>query len=792
MDGKSFDILSDKLNKLKEIVPEAFTEDKIDWEKLKAALCDDINFENERYNLNWAGKSDAFRVLQQRTSATLKPVPEESYPPSEMFPPGRGEGMDPFPNESENLFIEGENLEVLKVLQKSYFGKIKMIYIDPPYNTGNDSFIYPDKFSESKEEYLKRIGDKSEDGYLLKEGFFRKNSKDSGHYHSNWLSMMYPRLYIARNLLRDDGVIFVSIDDNEIHNLRMIMNEIFGEENFLAQLVWNLRSGSQAGHFTGSHEYILSFAKSKEGLKYFSDSNGGTIKHGALKKISKDNPESNITFPAGIEFEGDSAEFEEELGGSEKEYIRNSKMIFKNGKLKKPVTIGAGWAMRNQIISWLNGEETYDSKGQKVLKFYFNTQGILWYEKERGTIHPKTVLPAEVGNTKTGTDEIIKFFGKKIIDFPKPYQLIKFLIEVVCEKEDLILDFFAGSGTTAQAVLELNKEDVGNRKFILVQLPEKTAEDSEAYKAGYKTIADICKERIRRVIKNLTPAPSPAGEGLASTIDEASSYRENLFKGALPSLFEKAKQMRLVDTTEAEEKLWQILRNRQIENCKFRRQHPLYKFIADFYCHEKKLVVEVDGGYHNEKEQKEYDELRTEIINKYGIQVLRFTNEEVLNDIKNVKEKIKTALNSSHASSPLLEERGRRGEVGFGVFRLSPSNFKHWRSDLIESEEALNKMIDLFDTQLRPEAKELNMLYELILKSGYTLTDKIVEKNGFYLVSDKLAIVLSKIDQTIIDEIIKAKPQTCIILDNLFAGNDQLKTNTALQMNDAGVEMVVV
>lgn len=654
--SKSENIITDKLNKIKELFPEAFTEDKVDWEKLKAALGEDINFENERYNLNWAGKSDAFRVLQQRTPATLIPVKEESV------------NFD----ETENVFIEGENLEVLKVLQKSYFGKIKMIYIDPPYNTGNDSFIYPDKFAESKEEYLKRIGDKSEEGYLLKEGFFRKNSKDSGHYHSNWLSMIYPRLYIARNLLRDDGVVFVSIDDNEVHNLRMIMNEIFGEENFLAQLVWNLRSGSQAGHFTGSHEYILSFAKSKEGLKYFSDSNGGTIKHGALKKISKDNPLSDITFPEGIEFEGDKAEFEGVLGGSEKEYIRNGKMTFEKGKLKQPVTIGAGWAMRNQIISWLNGEETYDSKGQKVLKFYFNSQGILWYEKERGTIHPKTVLPDEVGNTKTGTDEIIRLFGRKIMDFPKPYQLLKFLIDVVCEKDDLVFDFFAGSGTTAQAVLELNKEDGGNRKFILVQLPEKTAEDSEAYKAGFKTIADICKERIRRAIKRLN-------QDSARLKDEQDGSQEKLFENPVDP----------------------------------------------------------------------------EIVNNHG------------------------------------------SDNGFKVFKLSPSNFKHWRSDLIESEEDLNKMVDLFDTQLKPGSLEMNMLYELMLKSGYTLTDKILvpmgeEKNGFYLVADKLSVVLNKIDQTIIDEILKTKPQTCIILDNLFADNDQLKTNTALQMKDAGVEMVTI
>lgn len=657
IDGKSENILKEKLNKLKEIIPEAFTEDKIDWEKIKATLGDDINFENERYNLNWAGKSDVFRVLQQRTSATLRPVKDESI------------NFD----ETENVFIEGENLEVLKVLQKSYFGKIKMIYIDPPYNTGNDSFIYPDKFSESKDQYLKRIGDKSEDGYLLKEGFFRKNSKDAGHYHSNWLSMMYPRLYIARNLLKDDGVIFVSIDDNEVHNLRMIMNEIFGEENFIAQLIWNLRSGSQAGHFTGSHEYILSFAKYKEGLKYFNDSNGGTINHGALKKISKDNPESDITFPIGIEFEGENAEFEGELGGSEKEFIKTGKMIFENGKLKEPVTIGAGWAMRNQIISWLNGEETYDSKGQKVLRFYFNSQGILWYEKERGTIHPKTVLPEEVGNTKTGTDEIIKLFGKKIMDFPKSYQLINFLINVVCEKDDIILDFFAGSGTTAQAVMELNKEDGGNRKFILVQLSEKTDENSEAYKAGYHTITDICKERIRRVIKK---------------IEETS----------------------------------------------------------------------------DEKRETKVSESQTELD-----------------------------LQTTSPSVPLLtKERDDGRSLGFKVFKLSQSNFKHWRSDIIDSEEDLNNMIDLFDSKLKPESEEMNILYELIIKSGYTLTDKIEQKTGFYLVADKLAVVVTKMDKQVIDEIIKAKPLSCIILDDLFAKNDQLKTNTALQMKDACVELITI
>ena len=250
MTGESLDIQQDQLEKLKQLFPEVITEGKIDWEKLQTTLGkENIEFLNERYVLNWAGKSEAFKVLQQSTTATLKPAPEESIN---------------FDN-TENVFIEGENLEVLKVLQKSYYGKVKVVCIDPPYNTGNDSFIYPDSFKESKEDYQKRIGEKDEEGYLLKEGFFRKNSKDSGHYHSNWLSMMYPRLFLAKNLLRDDGVIFVHIDDNEVHNLRLLMNEIFGEENFFAQVIVRSNSRGQTyKQIAKTHEYILVYTKNFE------------------------------------------------------------------------------------------------------------------------------------------------------------------------------------------------------------------------------------------------------------------------------------------------------------------------------------------------------------------------------------------------------------------------------------------------------------------------------------------------------------------------------------------------
>lgn len=245
MDGKSLDVRKENINRMKSLFPEAVTEDKIDWEQIKATLGEDIEFRDERYHLNWAGKSEAFRVLQQQTTATLKAARDESV------------DFDT----TQNLFIEGENLEVLKVLQKAYFGKIKMIYIDPPYNTGND-FVYSDKFAESREDYLKRSGTKDEKGMLQREGLFR-NSKDGGHYHSNWLSMMYPRLYLARNPLQEDGVIFVSIDDNEVHNLRVLMNEVFGEENFVAQitLLCNPKGRSQEKHFATNHEYLIVFSR---------------------------------------------------------------------------------------------------------------------------------------------------------------------------------------------------------------------------------------------------------------------------------------------------------------------------------------------------------------------------------------------------------------------------------------------------------------------------------------------------------------------------------------------------
>jgi len=491
LSGTSLDIKNEKIEKLKRVFPEVFTEGKIDSEKFKAALGEEVSTDGERYGLSWAGKSDCFRHIQETTTATLKPDRKES------------EDFDT----TENIFIEGDNLEVLKVLQKNYYGKIKMIYIDPPYNTGNDSFIYPDRFKEEKEDYELRAGIKDAEGLLTKDGFFRKNSKDTGHFHSNWLCMMYPRLFLAKNLLREDGVIFVSIDDNEVHNLRMIMNDIFGEENILAELVWDLGSGTAAGHFTRAHEYLLVFARDKTILSNFIyQGEADLISERAVKKISKGNPASRITFPPGIEFEGGSAKFEGVIGKSEKISIVEGNLEFKKGKLVSQVTLEAGWAMRDQILSWLNGEETYDTKGQKVKRFYFSKKGVLQYEKERGFVNPPSVLRG-IASTKKGSEEINQIFGKPVIDFPKPTELIKYLIELVCNDDDIVIDFFAGACCTAHAAMRTHQEADRHIRVISVQIAEECNEATDngknALSLGFKTIAELGKERIRRAGKKI-------------------------------------------------------------------------------------------------------------------------------------------------------------------------------------------------------------------------------------------------------------------------------------------------
>lgn len=464
-------------------------EHAIDFDVLRQELSDIIvEGPEERYQFTWPDKKKSILLANAPIAKTLRPCREESV------------DFDT----TENLYIEGDNLDALKLLQETYLGKVKMIYIDPPYNTGKD-FVYTDDFAIDTEEYLANSGQFDEDGNRLVQ-----NTESNGRFHTDWLNMMYPRLKLAKDLLSDDGVIFISIDDNEVENLKKICNEVFGEKNFLVNCIW-ISGRTAAAHFTNSHEYIIGYAKNINMLplfKYHGDDQ--LISDRTIKRPSAKNPISSIDFPAGIDFECEDKVFPSQFGDKEPVIVEKGIFECENKKLKYPVTLKAAWAMKDMIIKWLNGEEVYDQKGQRIKRFFFKSNGVLQYEKEKGTVHPNSVI--DDITTKNGTNELVGLFEADVFTFPKPTKLVQYFSSVL-SKEDIILDFFSGSATTAHAVMQLNAEDGGNRKFIMVQLPEPCDENSEAYKAGYKTIAEIGKERIRRAGKKiLEEHPEAAGK----------------------------------------------------------------------------------------------------------------------------------------------------------------------------------------------------------------------------------------------------------------------------------------
>lgn len=501
MDGTSLDISAENRARLKALFPTVFTETKndkgelvesVDFEKLKAELgtfTDLFEARRERYGMDWPGKKEALRLIQTPSAATLKPCREESV------------NFDT----TENLFIEGDNLEVLKLLQKSYYGKVKMIDIDPPYNTGKE-FIYPDNYSESLETYLEYAG--LIDGEGKK---FSTNTANEGRFHTKWLNMMYPRLYLARNLLRDDGVIFIHIDDNEVSNLRKICDEVFGEMNFLAQFAWRTDGNfDNQAKIKSTHEYILMYAKSEGSFphppvvdpsvptdsKLFREEIRNTIVKNGPK-----NPISDIELPTG--FPADFGEGRIQARSNAWPHYRTEALI-QNGKLIRPVVVSSGWSSKDLALDFIrNGcQPVTDSKGQ-LSRFVVAQSGAIEVIKVRSEkqSHVISSLQGFGGPQKASTD--IEALGVVFDDYPKPVGLIKYFVQMVDGNDFIALDFFSGSSTTAHAVLDLNKQDNGNRKFIMVQLPEPCAKDSDAFKSGYKTIADIGKERIRRVIKKL-------------------------------------------------------------------------------------------------------------------------------------------------------------------------------------------------------------------------------------------------------------------------------------------------
>ena len=604
-EGSSASITDEQKAKLKALFPEIITEGgKIDFDRLKLTLGESVDVGKERYGMNWPGKADCFKTIQKPSMGTLVPVRDESV------------NFDT----TENLIIEGDNLETLKLLQKAYLGKVKMVFIDPPYNTGND-FIYPDDYSESLDTYLRYTGQVDNEGRK-----FSTNAETDGRFHSKWMNMMYPRLFLARNLLRDDGVIFVSISDHEVAALKFLMNEIFGEENFSAQFIWKSRKYPDSRAKTGvstDHEYLLLYTRSEFGVLR-------GVERDETKFSNPDNDPRGLWMSRSI------------LGLATKTQRPNL-----HYSISDPAT-GRVFAPPEDT-GWRYAQDRMQKLIQSnCILFPTKADGRPREKKFRADLQSEFVaFPSIIDDvfTADGTTEIREFFGEDVFDFAKPSNLIQRLVKQGTENEGVVLDFFGGSGTTAQAVLESNKADGGNRKFILVQLPEPTE------RKDYPTIADITKARVRRVIEKL---------------DEADKKQLDL-------------------------------------------------------------------------------------------------------------------------------EQANKQDRGFKVFKLQGSNFKAWNTDQPKDDTELAKQLTLHVDHLVTGRTQEDVLYELLLKSGFPLDTKVEKitlagKSVFSIADGAMLICLEK---ELASEVIKAmadkKPERVVCLDAGFADNDQLKTNAVQTMKSKGV-----
>lgn len=674
MDGHSLDLTEERLKALKKLLPEVFSENKIDFQRLREVL-GEYTTTPDHYELTWAGKAEARREIQRQTTATLVPDFAESV------------DFDT----SQNVYIEGENLEVLRVLQRSYFGKVKMIYIDPPYNTGEDYFIYPDDYAERKEEHEKRSGQKDERGFLNKLDLFKTNN---GQLHSPWLSMMYPRLYMARNLLREDGVIFVSIDDNEGHNLELIMDELFGEENFVGKIIWKKKTnGNNMGYIPPVHDYILCFAKNLSELS--ENEFGFTISEDFIKRTYS-NPDNDprgewTTMDLSANHVGPHFKVTNPQNGEEHYPSKGRYWVFNEEEIKKRIADG-------RIIFGKSG------KGKPVQKVFLKNRkdkrikAESWWDKH--------------GMNEDGTAELNDLFEVvKIFNHSKPSITLKKLISIstLGQGEEIILDFFAGSSTTAQAVLELNAEDGGNRRFVLVQLPEPTDPKSEAYRVGYESIAAIGRERIRRVIKKMHQAVEEADEEVEAA-------------------------------------------QKQIE-----------------------------------KLQKELAELQAAKPELFGVKPSKET-QKLTDQIEKLEESLSEAREKA--------KRLRNAPKDFKAFCLAESNFANWRSEATTKKEIKDLLLD-FKSPQRPDAESQAMLYEFLLKKGYSLTASVTREKidgivAYVIEKREMWVLLDGYSAAIRERILTDKPKHVVCLDKIFAGNDQTLTNLHLDLRDRNIELSII
>lgn len=496
---QSHDVIGSNTQKIAQLFPNCVTERlgkdgkpelAIDFQKLQAELSNEIIAEGEeRYQFTWPDKRAAVRLANTPTTMTLRPCREESVD---------------FDN-TQNLYIEGDNLDVLKVLRETYLGKVKMICIDPPYNTGND-FVYNDDFAQGKDDFEQSSGLFDDEGNQTIDPM-QRNTESNGRFHTDWLNMIYPRLKVARDLLADDGVIFISIDDNEVENQKKLCNEIFGESNFIAQLatVMNLKGNNDQFGFAGTHEYTLVYAKS---ILNIEELNGISLTEEDYADYTEQDEHGKYKIGATLMRTGEAGFRSKRPKGFYPIYVACDYTSFDVIRHNDTDIVVYPLTKEGVEMSWRRSPENlHQNRNEFVIKK--TTNGISFYKKQRleedmkRGKKPKTLFYKPEYSSGNGTGMLKELFQGRLFDNPKPIALISDFIKIGTNNESIILDFFSGSATTAHAVMKLNAEDGGNRKFIMVQLPEKTDEKSEAYKAGYKNICEIGKERIRRAGKKV-------------------------------------------------------------------------------------------------------------------------------------------------------------------------------------------------------------------------------------------------------------------------------------------------
>jgi adenine-specific DNA-methyltransferase len=517
---------------LAELMPEVIADGKVDVEKLQELLDGDASDTSERFGLFWPGKKRALRAAQEPTTATLRPDFEDST------------DWD----HTKNVFIEGDNLEVLKILQKHYHAKIKMIYIDPPYNTGKD-FVYPDNYREGVQTYLEYTGQLTEDGKPRSSS--AKNSAENPQYHSAWLSMMYPRLKLARNLLTSDGVIFISIDDNEVANLRRLLDEVFGESNFIENYIWesNFRPDNSSRIERENAQHVLCYARNRVHLGSLVGVQKATEGLPSLTKSSM--KETTLRFePEWMELQ--LADGTYPAGERKSGYTLENDVSVVDGKPTAP------FSLRGRVIWSQDYLEKQVADGTRIV---IKGNGFVPYSRKvaTSTLAPTTLIPRDqAGDVLAGNAEIKGLFGAPVFNHPKPTGLLTYLINSVLseDKDAIVLDFFGGSGSTAHAVMRLNANDEGNRRFFVVQLPEPTPDDSVARELGYSTIAALARKRI-----------SLAGESLGADAPDASDIDTGYRAYSLADTsFSKWKVSSDVDRTELEQHLFDLRESSSADN----------------------------------------------------------------------------------------------------------------------------------------------------------------------------------------------------------------------------------